>query len=56
MARGKNIPPLIRRVIIEQYKAGIRQSEIARQIGMNRQTIHRVIERHKADERQRSDG
>lgn len=51
MARGKSIPPLIRRIILEQHTNGVSLTEIGRELNLNRQTIHMVVKRdgEKAD-------
>lgn len=48
MARGKTIPPLIRRVIVEEHKKGKSLAQIGRDLQLNRQTIHRVVQLEKA--------
>lgn len=56
MARGKNVPPLIRRVILEEHKAGKSLAQIGRELQLNRQTIHRVIQLERAKAEAQADG
>lgn len=55
MARGKTIPPLIRQLILKMHEDGESHAEIGRQLRYNRQTIHRVIQRHQAAESAKTD-
>lgn len=56
MARGKTIPPLIKAIIVREYEHGKSQAQLGRELKLNRQTINRVIQRHRAaQEAQRDD-
>ena len=46
MARGKEIGPLIKSMIIKQFEEGTSQAELGRALAMNRQTVNSIITRH----------